>query len=47
MQAADKKAEKLNPKIEEKIKLIESGKVKGKSYTPEQYLKHVDKVLED
>ena len=47
MQAADKKAQKLNSKIEEKIKLIESGKAKGKSYTPKEYLEHIDKVLED
>lgn len=47
MQTSDEKAKKLNPKIEEKIKLIESGKAKGKSYTPSEYLKHIDKILKD
>ena len=38
---------KLNSDIEEKVKLVESGKLKGKTYTPDEYLKHIDKVLED
>jgi hypothetical protein len=42
-----RRQEKLNPDIEEKIKLVESGKIKGKAYTPDEYLKHIDKVLED
>lgn len=47
MQAADKKVEKLNPEIERKIKMIESGKVKGKAYTVGEYIEHVKKVLKD
>lgn len=39
--------EKLTPEIEKKVKLIESGNAKGKTYTPSKYLKHVDKVLDD
>ena len=42
-----KAQEKLNSEIEEKVKLVESGKVKGKAYTSDEYLKHIDKVLED
>ncbi|MGI0004372.1 MAG: hypothetical protein ACREAX_03645 [Candidatus Nitrosotenuis sp.] len=47
MQTSDKKEEKLNSEIERKIKLVESGKVKGKTYTPDEYIKHVKKILED
>lgn len=47
MQKARKTEERLNPDIEEKVKLIESGKVKGKTYTPDEYLKHINEVLED
>jgi hypothetical protein len=45
MQKAHK--EKLNSEIEKKVKLIESGKAKGKTYTQDEYLKHVDKVLDE
>jgi hypothetical protein len=37
----------LSSEIEEKIKKIESGRVTGKKYMPEEYIKHIDKVLED
>lgn len=47
MQKANKVQEKLNPDIEKKIKQIESGKAKGKTYTPDEYLKHIDRVLEE
>jgi hypothetical protein len=47
MQKAHKEQEKLNPEIEKKIKLIESGKTKGKTYTPDEYLKHVNEVLDE
>ncbi|HEY8110960.1 MAG TPA: hypothetical protein VIG05_08860 [Candidatus Nitrosotenuis sp.] len=47
MQKAHKVQEKLNPEIEKKIKLIDSGKTKGKNYTPEEYLKHVDEILKE
>ncbi len=47
MQTADKKSEKFNPEIEKKIKLAESGKVKGKAYTPGEYIDHVKKILKD
>lgn len=47
MQKAHKVQEKLNPDIEEKVKLIESGKVKGKTYTPDKYLKHIDETLSE
>lgn len=47
MQKSNKVQEKLNPDIEKKVKLIESGKVKGKAYTPDEYLNHVDRVLEE
>ncbi len=46
MQKAHRTQEKLNSDIEEKMKLVESGK-KGKTYTADDYLKHIDKVLED
>jgi hypothetical protein len=45
MQKAHK--EKLKPEIEKKVKLIDSGKAKGKTYTPDEYLKHVNKVLDE
>ena len=47
MQKAHKAQEKLNPEIEKKVKLIESGKAKGKTYTPDEYLKHVNEVLDE
>lgn len=47
MQKAHKTEERLNPDIEKKIELIESGKIKGKTYTPDKYLKHIDKVLKE
>jgi hypothetical protein len=47
MQKAHRVQEKLNSDIEEKVKLVESGKLKGKTYTPDEYLKYIDKVLED
>lgn len=31
----------------EKIKLVESGKTKGKTYTPDEYLRHIDQVLKN
>jgi hypothetical protein len=39
--------EKLKPEIEKKVKLIDSGKAKGKTYAPDKYLKYVNKVLDD
>lgn len=42
-----KKEDKLNPELEKKIEQIESGLVKGKQYTPDEYLKHVKEVLQD
>jgi hypothetical protein len=45
MQSSTKKSKEmpeLSPEIEEKVKKIESGKVMGKKYTPEEYLKHID-----
>ncbi len=50
MQSSTKKQKEmpeLASEIEEKIKAIESGRITGKKYTPEEYIKHVDKVLED
>ncbi|MCV0399673.1 MAG: hypothetical protein K5785_06715 [Nitrosarchaeum sp.] len=47
MQKAHRTQSRLNPDIEEKIKLVESGKIKGKTYTPDEYLKHIDQVLKD
>jgi hypothetical protein len=47
MQRTDKKIEKLNPEIERKLKLAESGKIKGKVYSIDEYIEHVKKVLED
>ncbi|MGI0055757.1 MAG: hypothetical protein ACREAK_00105 [Nitrosarchaeum sp.] len=46
MQPAHKE-EKLNSDIERKVELIESGKIKGKTYTPDEYLKHVDEILKE
>ncbi len=37
----------LAPEIEEKVRSIESGKVMGKKYTPDECIKHIDQVLED
>lgn len=42
-----KKTIKLNPEIEKKIKLIESGKATGKTYTIDEYIKHIDKILKE
>ena len=36
MQKAHRTQEKLNSDIEEKVKLVESGKLKGKTYTPDE-----------
>ncbi len=38
---------KLSSEIEEKIKKIESSRVTGKKYTPEEYIKHIDDILQD
>jgi hypothetical protein len=42
-----KKTMKLNPEIEKKLKLIESGKATGKRYTPDECIKHINKILKD
>jgi hypothetical protein len=42
-----KKIMKLNPKIEKILKLVESGKITGKVYTPDEYLEHVKKILKE
>lgn len=50
MQSSAKKSKdmpELSPEIEEKVRMIKSGKVTGKKYTPDEYVKHIDKVLED
>ncbi|MGB9002385.1 MAG: hypothetical protein WCC52_01075 [Nitrosotalea sp.] len=50
MQSSTKKSKEmpeLSPEIEEKVKMIESGKVTGKKYTPDEYIKHIEEVLED
>jgi hypothetical protein len=39
--------DKLNPKIEKILKDIDSGKIKTKKYTVDEYLKHVDEVLSE
>jgi hypothetical protein len=41
------KMDKLNPKIEKILEDIDSGKIKTKKYTVDEYLKHVDKVLSE
>lgn len=46
MQKTSRVSTKLNSDIEEKVKLIKSGK-KSKSYTVDEYLKHVKTILED
>lgn len=50
MQSSTKKPKempKLSPEIEEKVKKIESGRITGKKYTPEEYIKHIEqKVLQ-
>jgi hypothetical protein len=30
--------------IEEKIRLIASGKVSGRRYTPDEYIKHIEQI---
>src|SRR3989344_6364198 len=35
---------KLQSQIEEKLRLIQSGNVNGPTYTPKDYLKHIDEV---
>jgi hypothetical protein len=50
MQSSTKKPKEmpeLSPETEEKVKMIETGKVTGKKYTPDEYIKHIDQVLED
>ena len=50
MQSSTKKPKEmpeLSFEIEEKIKKIESGRVTGKKYTPVEYIKHIDDVLQD
>jgi hypothetical protein len=50
MQSSTKKSKEmpeLSPETEEKVKMIESGKVTGKKYTPDEYIKHIEEVLED
>ncbi|MDE1862641.1 MAG: hypothetical protein KGI33_06990 [Thaumarchaeota archaeon] len=42
-----KEMPELSPEIEEKVKKIESGKVTGKKHTPDEYIKHIEEVLED
>jgi len=39
--------EELNPEIKQKLELIQSGGVKGKKYSPSEYLQHIDNLLED
>lgn len=39
--------ERLNDQIEERLKKIETKEASGVSYTPQEYLKHIDDVLED
>lgn len=41
------KSKKLNPEIEKKLKLAEAGKISGKLYTPDEYLEHVKKILNE
>ena len=41
----NKKMMKLNPKIEKMIKLMDAGKITDKVYTPDEYIKHVKKIL--
>lgn len=38
---------KLNPKIEKMLKLVESGKITGKVYTPAEYIEHIKKILKE
>lgn len=51
MQSSNTKKQKEMPEllseIEEKIRIIESGKATGKKYTPDEYTKHIEKVLEE
>ncbi|MDE1878693.1 hypothetical protein [Candidatus Nitrosotalea okcheonensis] len=50
MQSSTKKPKEmpeLSPEIEEKVSRIESGRITGKKYTPEEYIKHIDEVLKD
>lgn len=42
-----KEMPELSPTVEEKIRQIESGIVSGKKYTPDEYKKHIEKVLEE
>jgi hypothetical protein len=42
-----KKMDKLNPRIEKILEDIDSGKIKGKTYTVDEYIKHVNEVLEE
>ena len=38
---------RLNDQIEEKLKKIDAKETSKTSYTPQEYLKHIDNVLED
>ncbi len=39
--------EDLSPEIAEKVELAQSGRIKGKKYTPSEYLQHIDEILKD
>ncbi len=39
--------EKLSPEIEQKLELIQSGGIKGKKYSPSEYLHYIDQILGD
>ncbi len=41
------KMDKLNPRIEKILEAIDSGKVKTTTYTPDEYLKHIDEVISE
>ena len=40
-------SKRLSPDIEHRLELIQSGNVKGRRYTPSEYLHHIDQILED
>ena len=39
--------QRLNPEIEESLRLIEEGSITDKSYTGPEFLQYVDKVLKE
>lgn len=39
--------EMLSSQVEKHLKDLEDGKIKTKNFTPEQYKKHLDELLED